>query len=149
MELSNYTKTATTLNIVVLNLFDRLYGEEVTQFSAVAPWKASSGDWISKTSGVLSDEKQVASADGYLGVRGARVVDLLSPTGRLFEALLRMNWHFQMSIGLLPEKAQMKLVASKEYQFVASKHHLLYDNLLKLQNQTKVSSFFIFPRPIG
>jgi hypothetical protein len=73
-----------------------------------------------------------------IGARGSRVIDLLAPSSRFFEALLRANWMIQMSLDLLPEKAQLRLLESKEYAYVAAPHHMLYENLMKLQHLNKV-----------
>jgi hypothetical protein len=43
-----------------------------------------------------------------------------------------------MSLDLLPEKAQLRLLESKEYPYIAAPHHMLYENLMKLQHLNKV-----------
>ena len=124
----------------MLNLFDRIYGEDSTGFVAENTWVEKHGNWIATSSGCVEGEKQWGHVNGcYISSRGARLLQLMSPTGKLFKSMLKMNWHFQMNVNLLSEKAQMKLGNSKEYLFIAAAHHLLYDNLLKMQPQRKVS----------
>ena len=140
MESVNNNKSPSSLNIVILNLFDRIYGEDATTFLPPSNWDEKYGYWLLGTSGGVEEDKTAAVREFYLSARGARLVDLMTPDGKLFRSLMKMNWHYQMNIRMLSEKAQMKLGGSKEYSFVASAHHLLYDNLLKLQHQQKVSS---------
>jgi hypothetical protein len=145
VESVNNNKSPSSLNIVVLNLFDRIYGEEVTAFVRPGTWDDKHcSTWLQSLSGYVHDDKHPSPfRDYYLSARGARIVELLAPNGKLFKSMLKMNWHFQMNINLLSEKAQMKLSGSKEYPFVAAAHHLLYDNLLKLQHQHKVRHVFV------
>ena len=139
VESVNNSKSPSSLNIVILNLFDRIYGEDATTFTPQGSWEEKHGYWLNGTSGSVEDKKYTPAMDPYLSARGVRIVELLAPAGKLFKNLLKMNWHYQMNIKMLSEKAQMKLSGSKEYSFVAAAHHLLYDNLLKLQHQHKVS----------
>lgn len=138
VESVNNNKSPSSLNIVVLNLFDRLYGEDATTFVPPTNWDEKHGHWLRGVSGGAEEGKVVVNRDYYISCRGSRLVDLMAPNGKLFNSLTKMNWHYQMNISMLSEKAQMKLTGSKEYCFVAAAHHLLYDNLLKLQHQQKV-----------
>lgn len=140
VESVNNSKSPSSLNIVILNLFDRIYGEDATTFAPPSNWEEKYGYWLIGTSGSIEDKKYAPAKDPYLSARGVRIVELLAPAGKLFTNLLKMNWHYQMNIKMLSEKAQMKLSGSKEYSFVAAAHHLLYDNLIKLQHQHKVYS---------
>lgn len=143
-----------SFNVLILNLFDRLFGEEVTKFGRAVPsWNYAVSDWIALTSGIVEDSDRAllplaspmassssASGSAYTGIgaRGGRIIDLLAPSSRFFEALLRANWVIQMSLDLLPEKAQLRLLESKEYPYMAAPHHMLYENLMKLQHLNKV-----------
>ena len=111
---------------------------ESTQFLPHANWNDKKGDWLSMVTSYSYDVKHLFRKDNYLSIQGFRIVELLSPGGKLLSSLLKTNWQIQMDIKLLPEKVQMKLSNAKEYAHVAATHHLLYENMLKMQPRNKV-----------